>query len=153
MRKTYRVVAHLIAALVVVQAMAIAWALSGLSHWVGEDGGVLNKAVMEDRDSTPFPEVAGFAIHGINGTTLIPLLAVLLLVFSFFAKVADGTKWAAIVFVLVALQVVMGISSESLPFLGLLHALNAFAILVIALRAARASLPAVGADARVGAPA
>ena len=39
MRKTYQVLGYLIAAEVVVQAMAIAYALAGLSYWVAEEGG------------------------------------------------------------------------------------------------------------------
>ena len=34
-------------------------------------------------------------IHGINGEMLIPLVALILLIISFFAKVPEGPKWAA----------------------------------------------------------
>lgn len=136
MRKTYRVLGYLIAAEVVVQAMAIAYALAGLTYWVSEDGGVLNKQVIES-DETPFTEVIGFIIHGMNGMMIIPLLALLFLIVSFFAKVPGGSRRAGAVLGLVVLQVVLGITSHSLPFAAALHALNAFAILVVAFTSAR----------------
>jgi hypothetical protein len=152
MRKTFRVLGYLLVAQVVIQAMAIAYALSGLSHYISEDDGVLNKQVVES-DDMAFPEVVGFIIHGMNGMMLIPLLALLFLIVSLFAKVPGGTKSAAIVLGLVVLQVVMGIALHSVPFIGALHALNAFAILVVAYRAARGAGDTVApspAQPRVG---
>ena len=154
MRKTFSVLAYLIAAEVVVQAMAIAYAIAGLGYWVAEEDGVLNKQVMESDDVT-FTGVAGFMIHGINGMMIVPLLAILLLVFSFFAKMKGATRNAAIVLGLVVLQVVLGILTHSIPGSAALHALNAFAILVVALTTARragAAAPAAATvDSRVGA--
>lgn len=156
MRKAYSVLGYLIVAEVIVQAMAIAYALSGLSYWVAEEGGVLNKQVMESDDVT-FDGVVGFIIHGINGMMIIPLLAILFLVFSFFTKVRGATRNAAIVLGLVVLQVVLGILTNSIPGSAALHALNAFAILFVALtaaRRARATAPVAAAvDGRVGASA
>ncbi len=138
MPKAYRVLAYALVVEVVIQAMAIAYAQAGVGKWVEQDGGVLTKQVIES-ESAEFAGVGGFIIHGINGMMLIPLIALLLLIFSFFAKVPDGTRRAGILVGLVVLQVVMGIASGSLPFLGALHALNAFAILVVALQAARSA--------------
>ena len=154
MRKAYSVVGYLIAAEVVVQAMAIAYAIAGLGYWVSEKGGVLNKQVMES-DETTFDGVVGFMIHGMNGMMLIPLLALLFFIFSFFAKVEGATRRAAIVLALIVLQVFLGVLTHSIPGSAALHALNAFAILIVALTAARrasaAASPAAHADARVGA--
>ena len=154
MRKAYSVLGYLIAAAVVVQAMAIAYAIAGLGYWVAEEGGVLNKQVMES-DETTFDGIVGFMIHGMNGMMIIPLLALLFLVFSFFAKVPGATKRAAIVLGLVVLQVVLGILTHSIPGSAALHALNAFAILVVALTSARRAgamaAPAAHADSRIGA--
>ncbi len=136
MRNVYRVLAYLLAVEVVVQAMAIAYAIAGLGKWVADDGGVLNKQVI-DSDSPDFPGVGGFATHGINGTMIIPIVVILLLVVSFFAKVPGGVRRAAILFGLVALQVFLGIFSHSIPFVIVLHVLNAFGILGMALFAAR----------------
>ena len=70
MRTAYRVLAYLVAAEVVVQAAAMAFGVAGLSHWVNT-GGVFDRAVL-DGDVFPFPEVAGFIVHGINGSDRHP---------------------------------------------------------------------------------
>jgi len=131
MRTTYRVLAYLIAAEVIVQAMAIAYALAGLGHWVDEDGGVLNKQAL-DSDSLDFAGIGGFITHGINGMMVIPLLVLLLLIVSFFAKLPGASKRAAILVGLVILQVFLGIALHGVPFVATLHVLNAFGILVLA---------------------
>jgi heme A synthase len=136
MRTTYRVLAYLLAAEVLVQAMAIAYALAGLGKWVEDDGGVLNKQVL-DSDSLEFTGVGGFAVHFINGTTIIPILTLLLLIVSFFAKIPGGVRRAGILVGLVILQVTLGLTSHSVPLLAPLHVLNAFAILVMAFTTGR----------------
>ena len=72
MRTVYKVLAYIVAAEVVIQAMAMVYAVAGQGKWVME-GGVLDKAVVESREFV-FPEVLGYAIHGINGAIVIPLL-------------------------------------------------------------------------------
>ncbi len=138
MRSAYRILAYLIAIEVVIQAMAIAYALAGLGHWINEDGGVLNKQVL-DSDTVDFPGVGGFITHGINGMMVIPLLALLLLIVSFFAKVPAGVRQALVIVGLIVLQVFLGIFSHSVPFVVVLHALNAFGILASAIMAARSA--------------
>jgi heme A synthase len=147
MVKTYRALAYLIAIEVVVQAMAIAYALFGLGKWIEDDGGVLNKAVFDDEESLHFRGVGGFAVHGINGMMIIPLLVLVLLIVSFFAKVPEGSKRAAVLVGLVVVQVVLGLVSHSAPYLGPLHALNAFAILVLAVKAGQLASTPVPAEA------
>lgn len=144
MRNVYRVLAYLLAVEVLVQGMAIAYAIAGLGKWVEDDGGVLNKQVM-DSDSPNFPGVGGFATHGINGTMIIPIVVLLLLIASFFAKVPSGVRRAAILFGLVALQIFLGIFSHSIPFVIVLHVLNAFAIFVLAFLTGRAASTVVTA--------
>ncbi len=139
MRNVYRALAFLLAIEVVVQAMAIAYAIAGLGKWVEDDGGVLNKQVL-DSDSPDFQGVGGFATHGINGMMIIPLLVILLLIVSFFAKVPGGVQKAAILVGLVVLQVFLGIFSHEIPFVIVLHVLNAFAILGIAIAAGRSTM-------------
>ena len=134
MRRTYHVLAYLIAALVVVQAMMIATAVAGLSHWI-DDGATVDKHVL-DKDPS-FTGSFGFPVHAINGEMLIPLIALVLLVISFFAKVASGTRWALYVLGLIVVQVALGVSQGDVPFLGLLHGLNAFLLFVVAVLAAR----------------
>ena len=136
MRRTYHVLAYLIAALVVVQAMMIATAVAGLGHWI-DDGATVNKHVLDHDPS--FTGSFGFPVHAINGEMLIPLIAIALLVISFFAKVAGGTRWALYILGLIVVQVVLGVSQGNVPFLGLLHGLNAFAIFAVAVLTARRS--------------
>lgn len=134
MRRAYHVIAYLIAVEVVVQAMMIATAVAGLSHWI-DDGAKVDKHVIDNHPS--FTGSFGFPVHAINGEMLIPLLAIVLLVISFFAKVAGGTRWALYILGLIVVQVVLGVSQGDVPFLGLLHGLNAFAIFAVALWTAR----------------
>ena len=135
MRSVYRVFAFIIAAEVVIQAAAIAFAVFGLGKWI-EDGGTLNKAAMEG-DESGVGGVAGFAIHGINGTMIIPLLALVFLIISFFAKVPGGVKWAAITFGLVVVQVLLGMLGHGVPGLGALHGINALALFGVAVMAGK----------------
>jgi hypothetical protein len=134
MRTVYRVLAFVIAAEVVVQAMAIAFALAGLGKWVGDEGGVLNKQTFDD-ESMKFTGVVGFMVHGINGEMIIPLLVLVLLIVSFFAGVPGGIRLAATILGLVVVQVALGIGLHGLPYLALLHAANAFAIMGVAVQA------------------
>ena len=143
MRTTYRVLAYLIALEVVVQAAALALAFAGLVHWV-DGGGVLDSGVIEG-DSDPFPEVIGLIVHGINGGIVVPVLALLLLISSFFARVPRGTVWALVVLGLVVLQVMLGYSLADVPGLGAVHGANAllvFTAAFLAARRARARRPA-----------
>jgi hypothetical protein len=134
MKGAYRVFGYLIAAEVVIQAAAIALAVFGLGKWI-EDGGTLNKAVMEN-DDTSIDGVIGFAIHGINGTMIIPILGLVFLIISFFAKVPGGVKWASITFGLIVLQVLLGMFAHAVYALGVLHGINAFAVMGVAASAA-----------------
>ena len=127
MRSTYRGLAYLLAALVLVQAAAIAYALAGMGYWVYEEGGVVDKALI-DSDDASFQGVGGFMVHGMNGMMVIPLVVLVLLVVSFFTKLPGATKNALILLGLVVVQVVLGIASHSLPYAIILHAINAFAI-------------------------
>src|SRR6478672_7752303 len=112
MRTAYRVLAYLIAAEVVLQAAAIAYAIFGLSKYV-DDGAVIDKASQESGQT--FDGVVGFMVHGINGMMIVPALALILFVVSFFAKVADGVKWAGILFALVIAQVMLGGLAHDYP--------------------------------------
>jgi len=127
MKATYRVLAMLIAAGVVLQAMfiALAW-FTAIKDM--DDGLVIDKN---------YDGNIGHALHGQMGMTVIPLLAILLLIVSFFAHIAGGVKWAAIVFGVVALQITLAFVSFGVPAVGALHGLNAFAVLTVAAIAGR----------------
>jgi hypothetical protein len=143
MKKTYRVLAWIIAAEVVVQAVAIAWFLAGLGHWV-TGGGVLDSAAMES-DEIAFTELYGVIVHGVNGGIVVPVVALALLVVSFFAKIPGGIKWAVAVFVLTVVQGQLGYLGHDFPAVGALHGLNALALLAVSVIAARRS-PARSVD-------
>jgi hypothetical protein len=139
MRTAYKVLAYLVAAEVAVQAMVMVWAIAGLGKWV-DGGGVFDKSVIEgsiDTGAMPFPEVLGVLVHGINGIFVIPGLALLLLIVSFFTKVRGTIKWALIVFALVVVQTQLGFLGHDFPLGGALHGLNALALFGAALHTGR----------------
>ncbi|GAA1806045.1 hypothetical protein [Agromyces neolithicus] len=134
MCRIYAGLAWIIAGAVVVQAAAIAFAFGGVLNHVSE-GGVVDKALLESGGAGGSGEL-GFWIHGIVGAGLIPLLALSLLIVSFFARAKGARLWAAIVLGLVVAQVTLGFSITDMPFLGLIHGANALAIVVAAVVAA-----------------
>jgi uncharacterized membrane protein len=146
MRSTYKFLAYAIALLVVVQAGAIAWAFFGLTDWITNENGVIDKAYLECTDCESFGSAEwGFAIHMFfNGLILIPLLSLILLLVSFFAKVEGGVKLALTIVLLVVLQVIVlpMLSREIDPGFGALHGINALILLGAAAGAGRrASAP------------
>ena len=141
MRKTYRILADTIAVLVVVQAAMMVWAIAGLFTWIDE-GATLDKSVIEGWENEPptFDGSIGHFIHLMSGTFLIPLIALLLLIVSFFAKVPRGVALAALIVVLVVIQYLAGFFAEpGMPYLGIIHGANAFILFVAALMAAKAA--------------
>jgi heme A synthase len=121
MKATYIWLSRLIAIGVVLQAMFIAFGMFDIIK-AADDG----KAFTADTYNT------GQSLHSIFGSIIIPLLAVILLIISFFARIPGGTKWAAIAFGLVAVQFGLAALSFGVPFVGLLHGLNAFALAAVA---------------------
>ena len=141
MRKTYRVLASLIAILVVVQAMMMVWTIAGLFTWI-DDGATLDKSVIEGWSDEPptFEGAIGHFIHVMSGTFLIPLIGLLLLIVSFFAKVPRGVALAAAIAVSIVVQYLAGTFAEpDMVYLGLVHGLNAFILFGLALAAAKAA--------------
>jgi len=136
MRSTYKYLAFAICLLVVAQAAFIVYANAGLFHWISEDGGVVDKALIDD-ESSSFPGLGGFMAHGMNGMMLIPLVSLALLVVSFFTKVKGAVAHGAAILGLVVLQVVLGMAAHGVPAIGPLHGINAFLILGAAAHAAR----------------
>lgn len=130
MRKTYRVLGLLIALAVVVQASAIAFGTFGFINEI--DRGTV---------FTPSSDAPNFGpmLHAINGTLVIPVLSLALLVVSFFAKVHRGVRLALFTFLAVVVQINLAFFSFDTPVIGLLHGANAFAVLGLAVVAARAA--------------
>lgn len=121
MRLVYRILAMLVAVGVVVQAAAIAYALFDIEHRT-DDGQLYSK------DS----HNAGVTLHSVLGGMVVPVIALLLLIVSFFAGIPGGVKWAAITFGVLVLQVVLGYAGQGLPAIGVLHGINAFALAAVA---------------------
>lgn len=147
MRTAYQAVASLMALEVVIQAAAVTYYIFGRGKWIN-DGGVVDKATIESHAGN-FAGASGFPVHSFNGEKVIPLLAILLLVVSFFAPVVRGVLWAGLVLVLVAIQVFLGLFGHSIPLLGLLHGVNALVLFTVAITAARLPRPA---ESRAAAP-
>jgi heme A synthase len=137
MRGFYRGLALAIAVLVALQAAFIAFALSGMVKWVRE-GGTLDASVFAEGSTVEVGGEAGFALHAIAGTFLIPLVALILVIVSFFAKIPGGTKWALIVFGVVVVQYALAFFARlaEVPLLGALHGLNALILFGVAVTAA-----------------
>jgi hypothetical protein len=129
MRAAYRVLAMLVAIGVVVQVAVVAWGWFAVLHKV-DDGGTFAKG----------GETAGMSAHGLIGFDIIPLIAFLLLIVLFAAKIPGGVKWALIVFGDTVLQVLLALLSGPAPVIGALHGINALALAAfasIAMRKAR----------------
>lgn len=137
MKPAYRALAYLVLVLVIVQAADLAFGFFGVGAWV-ENGHDLTKSALEDNASGITGE-AGLALHSIIGQFLIPLVALLLLAISFFARIDGGRKWAALILGDVVVQVVLAFVSFGVPVVGVLHGLNAFLLAWFAVLAAGAA--------------
>jgi hypothetical protein len=147
MRSVYRVLAFLVAAGVMVQAAAIAYGMFGLIKWV-ENGGTLDKSTELNSSLGGY---TGFNLHGTAGMMIIPAIALLFLISSFFAKVPGGIKWALIVFGVTVLQVALGLFSHSIAGLGWLHGINALILFGVAVSAGMRVRQVATVEAPVGA--
>ena len=146
MRSAYKFLAFAIAGLVALQAAFMVFAIAGLVLWV-EDGNSLTKATMEAEEPPDFTGAIGFLLHGMNGMMLIPLVALVLLILSFFAKIPGGSKWAGLTLLFVVLQVALGIFGHESAYIGGLHGLNALILFSVATQAGRRVATAVPAEA------
>ena len=131
MKNVYRVLAFLVAAGVMLQAAAIAFGMFGMIKWI-ENGGTLDKST----ELTPaIGGYAGFSLHATAGIMVLPIIALLFLISSFFAKVPGGIKWALFVFLATVVQVALGLFAHSLAGLGWLHGVNALILFGLAVSA------------------
>jgi hypothetical protein len=134
MKATYRVLAILIPVIVALQASFIALGVFGLGKWV-EDGNDFTKSVLENGGSTGD---IGFVLHSF-GAIAAALVALLLLIVSFFAKIEGGVRAAALVFADVLVQWVLAFVSFGAWAVGILHGLNAFLMFGLGMMAAAAA--------------
>lgn len=144
MRSAYKGIAHLIALGVLVQAAAIAGGWFGTINEI-DDGAVIN---------SDYEGNVGHAVHGINGMMLMPLLGLLLLIVSAFAKVPGGAKWAGFTFLAIVVQIALAFIAFGAPVVGALHGLNAFILFGVALYTGRrVATRTTTATAQTGTPA
>jgi hypothetical protein len=139
MKQVYRFLAYAVAAGVVVQAMLIVYAIGSLQKWVN-GGGVYDSSVV-DRASA-FDGAGAFGMHETIGAFVVPGTVVLLLIASPLAKVRRAVTWAAIMFILVAAQALLGYEAADQPAIGSLHGLFAFLLFAAAIRAGRLPIEA-----------
>jgi heme A synthase len=136
MRTTYRVLAFAIAALVAIQAAAIGYAVFAQLNWL-ESGGTIDKASIESA-----PGTSAYFFHALDGGVIL-LVALALLVISFFAKIPHGVRWAVIVLVCTIVQIALGTLSHLLAAIGAVHGAVALVLFGVAVMAAmRAGKPA-----------
>jgi heme A synthase len=145
MRTAYRILAFAIAALVAVQAAAIGYAVFAQLSWI-ENGGTIDKASIESA-----PGTSAYIFHALDGGVVL-LLALALLVISFFAKIPQGVRWAVIVLVCTIVQIALGTLSHMLSAIGAVHGAVALVLFGVAVMAAmRARKPAPVAEEPVAA--
>ena len=131
MISVYRFLAYLMVLAVVFQASVIAFAVFGLRNWVVVDGGTLEARSLHGDPG--YAGQIGFVLHQTNGQIVIPLIAILLLICSFFTAVKRGVIWTAALAATVAVQIYLGTFPIGLPVLGILHGIGALAIFAFAL--------------------
>jgi len=137
MKTAYRVLALIIAAVVAIQAAAIGYAVFAQMNWI-ENGGTLDKAAFE----SSAPGSGALLFHAFEGLAVF-LIALALLIVSFFAKIPHGVRWAVIVLVCTFVQIALGTLSHLLAPIGALHGAVALVLFGVAVTAAmRARKPA-----------
>lgn len=134
MRQAYRILNYLLSLEVLIQAAVIAWYAFGVAKYADDNGSISHHQI----EDGGFNGHAGATIHAVNGFMIIPLIALVLLVVSFYARVPGGVRLAVITFVLVVLQAyVLPPLAEKAPAVGVLHGAVALGILALSIVSAR----------------
>lgn len=145
MRNVYRALAGLIALGVVLQSASVVYAVAGLGKYI-DDGNSIDKSKFEAmfEGEGRFTGFGGFDWHFIEGMLVIPILALLLLIVSFFAKdVPKRMMWAGLIVLDVIVQVALGLFGHEVPAIGALHGINALILFGLAVMAVmRSGTPA-----------
>lgn len=146
MRTAYLWLARLIGVLVAVQAALIAFAVSGLYHWI-DGGGVVDTATLDDWEAThpSWTGAIGSTLHDVIGERVFPSVVLVFLIVGFFMKSKPLTIFPVVIAVLTGLQVYSGMQGDSLPYLGLVHGFTAFLIFGAATAAAMSAKKPVAA--------
>ena len=134
MKPAYRILYYLLSLEVLIQAAVIAWWAFGVTSYADDHGSISHHQL----EHGGFGGSAGLSVHAVNGFMVIPFIALVLLVVSFFAKVPGGVRLASITFVLVLAQAyLLPALSEKSPVVGTLHGAVALAILGLSIAAPR----------------
>ena len=120
MRTAYRVLAYVIAAVVAIQAAAIGYGVFAQLNWI-DKGGTLDKATLEGS----WPGSGALIFHALEGLAVF-IVALALLIVSFFAKIDKGVRWAVIVLAATFVQIALGTLSHLVTASGAVH--GAFAL-------------------------
>lgn len=123
MRTAYKVVAHIIAAAVIIQAALIAWTLFGLIP------------ILDSGTALGGPPISAI-MHGMIGMYAAPVLALALVVIALLGHA--GLKWALWLVAAVAVQIGLAFIAFDASWVGALHGVNAFTIIALAEVGARA---------------
>ncbi|MFJ6417682.1 hypothetical protein [Paeniglutamicibacter sp. NPDC091659] len=123
MRTSYKIIARLISLAVVIQAAVIAWSMF-------EAISFLQRGIMPE--GPPFAAM----LHGNIGMCVVPVLAIALVAVALLAHA--GLKWALLTLLAVALQIALAFVAFNASWVGMLHGINAFAVLALAEVAAHA---------------
>jgi len=129
MSRAYRVLAGLIALLVLVQAAAVTYGAFTVDKTVDkakDHGDTVAHA------SGALDGGLGYALHSVVGMVIIPVVALLLVVVSVLLRERTALTWAALIAADVAVQVALGQAAHSVPALGWLHGPNALVLLTLA---------------------
>ena len=130
MRTAYRVLAYVIAAVVAIQAAAIGYGVFAQLNWI-DKGGTLDKATLEGS----WPGSGALIFHALEGLAVF-IVALALLIVSFFAKIPHGVRWAVIVLACAFVQIALGALSRMLAPIGALHGAVALVLFGVAVTAA-----------------
>ncbi len=124
MHTTIKYLAHLVSLFVVFQAAVVVWGVAEEIRFQESNPGV----------QTPFP--LGAMIHGMVGMFVIPAAALILFVLALIAR--EARLWAGLALASAVLQVAAGLGGILVSeYLGLVHGINAFALVAFAELAAR----------------
>ena len=100
-------------------------------NWI-ENGGTLDKATLE----SSAPGTGALMFHALEGYAVF-LVALALLIVSFFAKIPHGVRWAVIVLGLrTFVQIALGTLSHMLTAIGAVHGAVALVLFGVAVTAA-----------------
>lgn len=146
MRTAYLWLARTIGVLVAIQAALIVFAISGLFHWIDE-GGVVDNATVDGWQDTPptFTGAIGHFLHSVIGERVFPVVVLLFLIVGFLVKTKPLVIFPIVIAVLTGVQIYAGMQGDAIPYLGLVHGLNAFLIFGAATAAAMTAKKPVAA--------